>query len=46
VQFLEDPDQRQLLAGSLRRIARQQLVEFCRPPAQLRSRLDLTLILE
>ena len=45
-QFLEDPDQRQLLAGSLRRIARQQLVEFCCPSAQLRSRLDLTLILE
>ena len=45
-QFLEDPDQRQLLAGSLRRIARQQLVEFCCPSAQLRSRLDLTFVLE
>jgi hypothetical protein len=45
-QFLEDPDQRQLLAGSLRRIARQQLVEFCCPSAQLRSRLNLTFILE
>src|SRR5205085_5758053 len=46
VQFLEEPDQRQLLAGSLRRIARQQLVEFCCPSAQLRSRLDPTFILE
>jgi hypothetical protein len=25
---LEDPDQRQLLADTLRRIARQQLIEF------------------
>ena len=40
-QFLEDPDQRQLFARSLRRIARQQLVEFCCSLAQLRSRLDL-----
>ena len=27
-QLLEDPDQRQLLADTLRRIARQQLIEF------------------
>src|SRR4029077_3691531 len=45
-QFLEDPDQRQLLACSLRRIARQQLVDLCCPSSELRSRLDLTLVFE
>src|SRR6187200_2205395 len=45
-QFLEDPDQRQLLACSLRRITRQQLVDLCCPSSELRSRLDLTLVFE
>ena len=45
-QFLEDPDQRQLLACSLRRIARQQLVDLCCPSSEFRSRLDLTLVFE
>ena len=37
VQFLKDPDQRQLLAGRLGHVPGQQLVEIRRPPAQ-RSR--------
>src|SRR6187200_2501805 len=45
-QFLEDPNQRQLLACSLRRITRQQLVDLCCPSSELRSRLDLTLVFE
>ena len=45
-QLFEDPDQRQLLAGGLGRIACQQRVKFCRPPAQLRPRLHLPLVLE
>src|SRR5215207_6204168 len=36
-QLLEDPDQCQLLARALRRIARQQLVELRGPSAELRS---------
>ena len=45
-ELLEDPDQRQLLASGLGRIPCQQPVEFCCPSAQLRSRLDNTLVLE
>ena len=45
-QFLEDADQRQLLAGGLGRVPCQQFVEFCRPPPQLRPRLDVPLVLE
>jgi hypothetical protein len=45
-QFLEDADQRQLLAEGLGRVALQQFIQFCRPPPQLRPRLDVTFILE
>jgi len=45
-QLLKDPDQRQLLADTLRRIARQQLIEIRCPSTQLRPGLDLPLILE
>src|SRR5262249_43337152 len=45
-QVLEDPDQRQLLAGRLGRITFQQFVERTCPSTQLRSWLDLALVLE
>jgi hypothetical protein len=45
-QLLEEPDQRQLLAGGLDRIAGQQVVELRRPSPELRPRLDLALVLE
>src|SRR5271157_57965 len=45
-QFLENPDQRQLLAGSLGRVPCQQFVEIRRPPPQLRPGLDRALVLE
>src|SRR5216683_8069901 len=45
-QLFEDPDQRQLFTRGLDRVACQQRAKFCRPPAELRSRLDHTLILE
>jgi len=45
-QLLEDPDQRQLLAGGLGGIAGQQVVELRRPSPELRSRLNLALVLE
>src|SRR6266852_9617517 len=44
--LFEDPDQRQLFTRGLDRVACQQRAKFCRPPAELRSRLDHTLILE
>jgi hypothetical protein len=43
-QFLEDPDQRQLLAGRLGRIIRQQPVELVRPAPQLGPGLDFTFV--
>src|SRR5271169_5207132 len=45
-QFLKDPDQRQLLARCLGHVTGQQRVEIRRPPAQLRSRLDVAIVLE
>ena len=45
-ELLEDPDQRQLLASSLGRVAFQQFVELSRPSSQLRPRLDGPLVLE
>ncbi len=45
-ELFEDPDQRQLFTRGLDRVACQQHAKFCRPPAELRSRLDHTLILE
>jgi hypothetical protein len=44
-EFLEDADQRQLLAEMLGRIAFQQVIEFRRPPPQLRPRLHVPLVL-
>jgi hypothetical protein len=44
-QLLEDADQRQLLAEGLGRIAFQQVIEFRRPPPQLRPRLHVPLVL-
>jgi len=45
-QFLEDPDQRQLLASRFTRVGYQQLLEVRCPSPQLRSRLDIPLVLE
>ena len=45
-ELLEDPDQRQLLASRLGRVAFQQFVELSRPSPQLRPRLDGPLVLE
>src|SRR5262249_2402320 len=45
-QVLEDPDQCELLAGRLGGVAGQQLVEVVCPPPELRSWLDLPLVLE
>jgi hypothetical protein len=45
-QFLEDPDQCQLLTGGFGRVASQQRIEFYRPAAELRSGLDITLVFE
>src|SRR3954452_23704297 len=44
-EFLEDPDQRQLLAEGLGRIAFQQFIELGRPSPQLRPRLHVPLVL-
>jgi hypothetical protein len=46
MQFLKDPDQRQLLAGRLARIACQQLVEVGCPSAQFRPRLNIPPVLK
>jgi len=43
-QFLENPDQRQLLAEGLGRIAFQQFIELRRPSPQLRPRLHVSLV--
>jgi hypothetical protein len=45
-QLFEDPDQRQLFPSRLNRIACQRRAELARPPAKLRSRLHLPLILK
>jgi len=45
-ELLEDPDQRQLLASRLGRVAFQQFVELSRPSSQLRPRLDGALVFE
>src|SRR3984885_1565271 len=45
-QLFEDPDQRKLLASGLGCVPSQQPIEFYRPPSQLRSWLDSTLVLE
>jgi hypothetical protein len=45
-QILEQADQRQLFAGGLGRIAGQQGIEFVRPPPELRSGLNFTLVFE
>src|SRR5262249_14129845 len=45
-QFLEQPDQGQLLARSPGLVVCQKLVELVRPATQLRSRLDFTFVLK
>jgi hypothetical protein len=45
-QFLEHADQRELFAGRLDRVARQQRVESFCPSSELRSRLDFSFVFE